>query len=134
MAVKHLEQLGYSERRIAQQLGVSRTAVRKQLDRNRSKDTKAPTGCCSSSQAPSAPVSGSECEPFREVNLDMRARGLTAQRIQQDLQSEHGFTAKYPSVRRYVARLSESTDPPFRRIECEPGDEMQVDFGTGARW
>ncbi len=63
----------------------------------------------------------------------MLERGLTSQRIHQDLQSEHGFAAKYPSVRRYVARLSESTDPPFRRLECEPGTEMQVDFGTGAR-
>jgi transposase len=132
-SVKHLEQLGYSERRIAQHLGISRIADRNHLDRNRPKDTKAPTGSDSSNQAPSAPVSGSECEPFREVILDMLARGLTAQRIHQDLQSEHGFTAKYPSVRRYVARLSGSTDPSIRRIECEPGDEMQVDFGIGAR-
>lgn len=63
------------------------------------------------------PVSNSECEPYREAILEMLARGLTAQRIYQDLQSEHGFTASYYFVRRYVSRLSESTDPPFRRLE-----------------
>ena len=149
-AVKHLGHLGYSERRIAEQLGISRKAVRNHLGRNKPKDTKAPTGSAPTgsvaskdTKAPTgsepqsdhhhAPVSSSECEPYREAILDMLERGLTAQRIHQDLQSNHGFTARYPSVRRYVARLSESTDPPFRRIECEPGAEMQVDFGTGAR-
>jgi predicted transcriptional regulator len=43
-AIKHLEQAGYSERRIAEQLGISRKAVRNHLGRNGSKDTKAPTG------------------------------------------------------------------------------------------
>ncbi|MBM3965377.1 MAG: IS21 family transposase [Planctomycetes bacterium] len=152
-AVKHLAQSGFSERRIAEQLGISRKAVRHHLGRNRPKDTKAPTGStCSkdtkaptgsdshkaiTSEAPSGasnrPISSSQCEPFREAILDMLERGLTAQRIYQDLQSEFGFVAKYHSVRRYVARLSESTEPPFRRLECEPGTQMQVDFGTGAR-
>lgn len=144
-AVKHLEQLGYSERRIADQLGISRTAVRNHLGRNRAKDTKAPTGSeipkdtkapagsVATSDVAMNPVSNSECEPYRDAILEMLARGLTAQRIYQDLQSEHGFSASYYSVRRYVSRLSESTDPPFRRLECEPGEQMQVDFGTGAR-
>ena len=43
-AVKHLGHLGYSERRIAEQLGISRKAVRNHLGRNKPKDTKAPTG------------------------------------------------------------------------------------------
>lgn len=87
-------------------------------------DTVAPTGSGPSSDIAVNPVSSSECEPYREAILEMLTRGLTAQRIRQDLQSQHGFAAKYYSVRRYVARLSESTDPPFRRLECEPGEEM----------
>ncbi len=50
-AVKHLEQAGYSERRIARQLGISRKAVRRHLGRgvavaagNEAKETKALTG------------------------------------------------------------------------------------------
>ena len=36
-------------------------------------------------------------------------------------------------MRRYVRRLSEHSELAFRRIEVEPGYEMQVDYGTGAR-
>jgi transposase len=59
-------------------------------------------------------------------------QGLTAQRIYQDLVTEHGFDAKYPSVRRFVGKLRAGRPLPFRRMECEPGAEAQVDFGSGA--
>ena len=59
-------------------------------------------------------------------------QGLSAQRIYQDLTAEHGFAGSYYSVRRFVRRLEPSHELPFRRLECEPGDEAQVDFGTGA--
>jgi hypothetical protein len=54
-------------------------------------------------------------------------------RIHQDLVEAHGATApSYYSVRRFVARLKRKTPLPFRRMETEPGEEAQVDFGTGA--
>ncbi len=59
-------------------------------------------------------------------------QGLSAQRIYQDLTSEHGFQGSYYTVRRFVRRLERGQELPFRRLECEPGDEAQVDFGTGA--
>jgi transposase len=74
----------------------------------------------------------SECEPFREVINGKLDKGLTARRIYQDLVSEHGFTAKYHSVRRFVRRLGQARPLPFRRMECQPGEEAQIDFGTGA--
>lgn len=74
----------------------------------------------------------SECEPFRRVILAKLEQGLSAQRIFQDLAYEHGFTASYSSVKRFVQRLDTSTPLPFRRMEPEPGAEAQVDFGTGA--
>ncbi|MDA0657540.1 MAG: IS21 family transposase [Planctomycetota bacterium] len=149
-AIKHLGQLGYSERSIMSVLDVSRTAVRCHLGRKVSKETKAPTGSAPTgvedakeTKAPtgsSADVrsdrpsrSASACEPFREVVVAKLEQGLTAQRIFQDLVDEHGFTSRYPSVRRYVATLKESTPLPYRRLECDPGAEMQVDFGSGAR-
>ena len=58
--------------------------------------------------------------------------GLSAQRLYQDLVAEHGFTGAYDAVKRYVRRLAEKVQPPFRRMECAPGQEMQVDFGLGA--
>src|SRR5712692_7215834 len=85
----------------------------------------------------SAPASGralqpSLCEPFRAVIQAKLDLGLTAQRIHQDLVSEHGFAGKYHSVRRFVSRLEATQELPFRRLECGPGEEAQVDFGTGA--
>ena len=57
---------------------------------------------------------------------------LSARRIWQDLVSEHGFRHEYHSVRRFVARFGTKTPVPFRRLECGPGEEVQVDFGQGA--
>jgi hypothetical protein len=33
---------------------------------------------------------------------------------------------------RFVRRLKRASQLPFRRMECEPGEEAQVDFGSGA--
>lgn len=149
-AIKHLEQAGYSERRIAEQLGISRKAVRNHLGRNSSKDTKAPTGSApTGSEQPkdtkaltgsgeltadvSNPKSASQCAQFHELILVKLEQGLDATRIYQDLRNDHGFSSKYHSVRRYVAKLGKTSELPFRRLEVEPGDQMQVDFGSGAR-
>ena len=59
--------------------------------------------------------------------------GLSAKRIHQDLVAEHGFAGKYWSVYRFVSSPKSSGALPFRRIEVTPGEELQVDFGTGAK-
>ncbi|MCK6465818.1 MAG: DDE-type integrase/transposase/recombinase, partial [Phycisphaerae bacterium] len=74
----------------------------------------------------------SRCEPHRAVIAAKLEAGLSAQRIYQDLVAEHAFTGSYYSVRRMVRRLSGPASVPFRRMECAPGQEAQVDFGTGA--
>ncbi len=79
-----------------------------------------------------AAASRSCCHPFRQKILDKLEQGLSAQRIYQDLVDEHGFNAKYHSVRRFVAKLNQAKPLPFRRIEVAAGEEAQVDFGTGA--
>ena len=89
----------------------------------------APTG------STSVPRNGppSECEPFREEILAKIEQGLEAVRIHQDLAEDHRDSApSYYSVRRFIARLRHKTPLPFRRMETEPGEEAQVDFGTGA--
>jgi transposase len=72
------------------------------------------------------------CDPFREQILAKLDQRLSAQRIWQDLVAEHGFTGSYDSVKRFVRKLGAATPLPFRRMECAPGMEAQVDFGTGA--
>ena len=49
-----------------------------------------------------------------------------------DLLAEHAFTGGYDAVKRYVRKLAHSAPLPFRRMECGPGEEAQVDFGSGA--
>lgn len=79
----------------------------------------------------SGPASG--CEPYRQVILSKLEQGLSAVRIHQDLTADHGDAApSYHSVRRYVAKLRDRSPTPFRRMEVEPGREVQVDFGSGA--
>lgn len=74
----------------------------------------------------------SQCDPHRELILTKLAAGLSAQRIWQDLVAEHGFGGGYDSVKRFARRLGGSPSAPFRRMECGPGEEAQVDFGAGA--
>jgi hypothetical protein len=71
-------------------------------------------------------------EPWREIIDAKQAQGLSARRIHQDLVAEHGATVGYASVRRFLRRLGWVRPLPFRRIECSPGEEAQVDFGSVA--
>jgi transposase len=94
----------------------------------------APTGCegepFASASAPTGTVSAAS--PWREVILQKLETGLTAQRIYQDLCTDHGYVGSYYSVRRLIKKLMAVLPAPFRRMECEPGAEAQVDFGRGA--
>jgi transposase len=147
-----LKQNGWSIRRIARDLGIDRQTVRRYIRLEQSDPkppTKAPSGSDETSKPPTNAPTGSEtgsdipvsrlpgvtskCEPYRKVIEAKFDIGLNAQRIYQDLVTEHGYTDSYYSVRRFVNRLS-SNDRclPFRRMECDPGQEAQVDFGTAA--
>lgn len=57
--------------------------------------------------------------------------GLTAQRIYQDLKTESAFSGSYQSVKRYVAKLRQTDPALVYRIEVQPAEEVQVDFGSG---
>jgi transposase len=152
-----LHQQQWSIRRIAKHLGLHRDTVARHIrlfqagskqatlevgasdakpatpetgahDAKQATPEEAPIG---SAATPEKGCSSSRCEPWRPIILDKIMAGLTAQRIFQDLVSDHGFTAKYHSVRRFVAGLQQSQPLPFRRMECAPGEEVQVDFGAG---
>ena len=84
----------------------------------------APTG--------SKPGRVSHCEPFASVIQASLDAGLSAQRIYQDLVREQQFAGGYDSVKRFVRQLGQVNPLPFRRLETEPGQEAQVDFGQGA--
>ena len=87
---------------------------------------------------PAIPTAGSPagrvslCREFLPQIIAALGAGLSAQRIHQDLVSDHGFTGSYESVKRCVRSLSAQMQLPVRRMESAPGEQMQVDFGQGA--
>ena len=156
MALVHsiltLHEHGWSRRRIARELGIHRETVGRyvtgSVDRPKPA-SNAPPGSTTllaaggverfastvgvskpTNNAPTGPPS--VAAPWRTVITEKLDRGLSAQRIYQDLISDHGYAGSYYSVRRLIRKLSGATPTPFRRMECEPAAEAQVDFGRGA--
>lgn len=81
---------------------------------------------------PTRSPSASACEPYREAIEIGLSRGRNAMAIWQDLVSGVGFTGAYQSVRRFIRKLRGTQSPEARVvIETAPGEEAQVDFGTG---
>lgn len=74
----------------------------------------------------------SSCERWRVHIAAGLAQRLSAKRIHQDLCAEHEYPGSYQAVKRFVRRLEAKTGIPFRRMECAPANELQVDFGQGA--
>ena len=88
-----------------------------------------------STDSPSRPgraPTASACEPYRELIVEALGRGRNAVAIWQDLVDDHGFTAHYASVRRFVVALRGATPVEARVIiTTAPGEEGQVDYGEG---
>lgn len=83
-------------------------------------------------ERPTASPRASAAEPYRDLIADGIGRGRNSMVIWQDLVDEHGFTGGYSSVRRFVGRLRERVSRDAHPvIVTEPGEEMQVDYGTG---
>ena len=130
---------GWSSRKIARELDVDRETVRRYRPPIEDSKPAIPptgsTGLCAPKPAivPAGSKTGraSQCAPLSAIIEQGLLAGLSAQRIYQDLVADHGFTGGYDSVKRFVRRLSHRTELPFRRMECAPGQELQVDFGLG---
>jgi hypothetical protein len=85
-------------------------------------------------EAPTAaPRSRSNCEAHRVFIEAEVAKGRNAVAIYQDLVEHHGYVGAYNAVKRFVRKLHPH-DPQIKcRFESAPGQEMQVDYGQGAR-
>jgi transposase len=145
---------GWSNRRIARELGINRETVGKYLLLARPKPAISTPGSePDPNSKPAIPIPGSEpvsdskpaistagstagrqslCLPLSPQIEAAVAVGLSAQRIYQDLVCDNGFTGSYQAVKRFVRHLRETQPIPFVRMEVEPGAEAQVDFGQGA--
>jgi hypothetical protein len=84
-------------------------------------DAPAGSRCLRRTGSPSAAAA------WQAIILQKLDQGLTAQRIYQDLVSDHGY-----AVRRLIKNLSGVTPMPFRRMKCEPGAEASA--ACRGRW
>jgi transposase len=148
-SIQTLLQRGWSQRRIARELGVNRETVARYAAALDPKPAISTAGSCaekppdltaglvavdSKPAISTAGVAGrkSLCDAVADVINEKLDLGLSAQRIHQDLVSEHEFAGSYESVKRFVQRINRKVPLPFRRMECAPGEQAQVDFGQGA--
>jgi len=152
-AIKQLSKHGWSNREIGRRLGIHRETVGKYVKEDGLANSKPAISTAGSELKPAISTTGSDhekgskpakvstgnssgrqskCKPYHDIVEAKLEKGLSAQRIHQDLQIEQGFTGAYECVKRYVKKIEQSVALPFRRMECLPGEEAQIDFGQGA--
>jgi transposase len=74
----------------------------------------------------------SACEPHRETIELGLSKGRNAKGIWQDLVDSSGFAGGYQSVKRFLRGLRGQSSPEACAvIETAPGEEAQVDYGSG---
>jgi transposase len=126
--IQALLDLGWSYRRIERETGVRRETISRYDNRRISNAAKVSTG----EIAKAARVSpGSAVEPYRKEVESALAKGLSAQRIWQDLRADYGFGYNYASVKRFVRLLKKTHREVADVMEHPPGKEAQVDFFEG---
>jgi len=82
--------------------------------------------------SPQRSPSASACTAYREAIELGLSLGRNAMAIWQDLVDEYGFASSYQSVQRFVRKLRGPQTPEARVvITTPPGQEAQVDYGTG---
>jgi transposase len=141
--MNHLRELiyrlraGESQRRIARDLGTSRTTVSKYqawaeargyLDASRPLPDDA-TLAAAWGESPKPPSTESSVEPYREVVQAWVDQGVEMVAIWQHLQDDYRYPGSYSSVRRFVNQLHPCEPDAFVRVHTAPGEEAQVDFG-----
>ena len=125
-----------SERRIAHDLRISRTTVRRYREVAEqhgflSPDSAMPddtTLVAVLGPVPRPPATPSTVEPYAEVVQRLLNQSVEMTAIWQRLRQDYGYTGGYSSVRRFVHRLRPSEPRVVVRVHTPPGEEAQVDF------
>ena len=144
---------GVSQRKISKRTAINRKTIRRYLLQSdqaphvdlKSKYPSPATGSEGEIVDHSSPLSSSEneskmvhkaksaCDPHREWIEKQVGLGRNGVSIYQDLVERYGFTHKYNSVKRFVRGIKKKDPKQFDRLEFPPGEEAQVDYGTGAK-
>ena len=141
--IQSLIRLGWSNRRISRETGMSRITVARYRSRFQS-SPQVPAGVLedSTQSSPLVPTDSGllypatkslSVESHREVIWRKYTEGLSGQRIYQDLVEEDGYTGSYYSIKRFVRKIrGELQLSRFEVLPTQPGQEAQVDFAKGA--
>jgi transposase len=81
---------------------------------------------------PLPPQNASTVEPFREIVVKLRRENVPMTTILNRLK-ERGYQGSYASVYRFIQVLEPKTPDTCVRVETEPGQEAQIDFGEVGR-
>ena len=152
ITIETLLEKGLSQREISRKTGIHRRTIRRYSQQYQAivfaEDSKCPTleGVATGSIAESCQNTPprppgleevpkharSACESHREWIEEQLRLGRNAMAIYQDLVERFGFTHRYNSVKRFVRGLKKKDPEQYDRLEYLPGEESQVDYGTGA--
>jgi transposase len=120
---------GWSERRIARELGFARDTVRKYL---RDESDTVPRYCLTKRRA--KPVIDEVLPLLRQWLADDALQPpkqrRTAHRMWRQLCDDHAFTGAESTVRQIVRDLKGETRPVFVPLAFDPGERAEVDWGT----
>ncbi len=131
-------QLGESERRIGRDMQISRQTVHKYheiakeqgyLEKGRAQPGEAEL-LEALGPGVRVPKQISTVEPYREKIQEWVKEGVEITAIWLRLKENYGYQGGYSSIRRFVHRLAGVEPEAFVRVHSEPGEDMQVDFGT----
>lgn len=139
--ILHRGRNGASARRIAEDLGHSRSTVERYLAwgeaqgyLDRTQPLPAPEALVRvEGERVRPPHMTSTVEPYRPVVDALLDEGVELQAILQRLRANHGYTGSYSSVRRFVQRIRPQDPRVCVRVETSPGQQAQVDFGSAGR-
>lgn len=135
--------LGQSEREVAGELGTSRKTIQKYrkvaFEEGWLQQAELPSvGQIELKLAERRPNTAdcgpeSTVEPHREKVTRLYNAGVERMAIWQLLREQDKFTGSYAAVRRFVNRLPQPPPEAFVRVETEPAEEAQVDFGYAGK-
>lgn len=137
----HRLRAGESERRIAQDLRISRITVHRYHDLAEKGSFLQPGSPMPDDEAiraclgdpPRRPRQSSSVEPYADVVSELLEQRVEMMAIYQRLRDDHGFTGSYSAVRRYVHRQRPPEPRVTIRVHTGPGEEAQVDFGPAGK-
>jgi transposase len=132
---------GSSDRQVAQDMRIDRRTVRRYREWAEGQgllegelpslsklrvllDQTMPTHC--------PPQNASSVEPYRDLVTQLVKENVEIAAIKCRLE-ERGFTGSYSAVRRFVRKIKPLTPKATVRVEREPGEEGQVDFGYAGK-